>query len=167
MKNHFLPGVLLLCVLMLARPAAAADTSAAKNTAVMIRVGLENKELDLTKLPLQPYQDGDVWMVPLRLISEALGYQVSWDKATGAVTVDDGHIQKATLYNGTEKVAFEGHLKNIDMSRTIENAVSTVIHDGYTYVPLVFFSELLNDVSVEDRVITVAPSMSEINTASN
>jgi hypothetical protein len=103
-------------------------------------------------------------MVPLRKIGEALGYTVGWDAESGAITLDDNYIQKATFYNGTAKVVFEGKLKIIDLSREIENAVQTVIHDGYTYVPLEFFQEFFNDTVVDGYAITVAPSMNELCT---
>lgn len=102
-------------------------------------------------------------MVPLRKIAEALGYQVGWDSETGAITVEDTYVQKATLLNGTEKVVFEGKLQIIDMSREIDNSVKTIIHNGYTYVPVEFFKEFLNDTTIEGTIITVAPSMCELN----
>ena len=115
--------------------------------------------LDLSQLPRQPYREGDVRMVPLRLIAEALGYRVGWDAQTGAITVDDDYIQKATLYSGTAEVVFDSHLKAIDMSRTTVLPAAAVVFDGRTYVPLTFFTEFLNDVSEENGVILVAPSM--------
>lgn len=118
--------------------------------------------LDLSGLPRAPYREGETVMVPLRKIGEALGYKVDWDAQTGAVTLDDEYIQKATLHHGTSAVVFEGHLQIINMSREIENSVSTAVHDGYTYVPLEFFQEFLNDTAVEGSKITIAPSKCEI-----
>ena len=149
----------LVCVLVLPALAAGGRT---EEEPFRIQVGLDKKELDLSGLPRQPYREGDTVMVPLRLIAEALGCRVGWDGKTGAITVDDNYIQKATLYNGTAQVVFESHLKVIDMSRTIDNAVPTVIHNGRTYVPAEFFAEFFNDVSVENGVILIAPSMCEL-----
>ena len=104
-------------------------------------------------------------MVPLRKIAEALGYQVGWDPETGAITVEDTYVQKATLFDGTEKVIFEGKLQIIDMSREIEHAVKTAVRNGYTYVPLEFFEEFWNDTAIEGTMITVVPSMCEVNTS--
>lgn len=127
--------------------------------AFMIVVG--EQPLDLSGLPCAPYKDGGTVMVPLRRISEALGYQAGWDPKTGAITIEDEYIQKATLHDGTATVVFEGKLKIINMSREIENAVKTVIHNGSTYVPLEFFQEFLNDTAIEGTTITIAPSMCE------
>ena len=101
--------------------------------------------------------------VTLRKIAEALGYNVTWDYDTQSVTVDDDYIQKATLKNRSCEAVFEGHLKVINMSRTIENARETVVRDGYTYVPLEFFREFLNETIVENGVISVSPQMCELD----
>lgn len=39
-----------------------------------------------------------------------------------------------------------------------------MIHNGYTYVPLEFFNEFLNDTAIEGTTITVHPSMCEVQT---
>ena len=152
----------LCCVFALTLPVFADEVAEKPCT---IQVGLEKETLDLRELPRQPYRESDVLMVPLRLIAEALGYRVGWDAQTGAITVDDDYIQKATLYSGATEVVFEGHLKVIDMSRTAELSAAAVFHDVRTYVPLTFFTEFLNDVSEEDGVILVAPSMCTLDAA--
>ena len=119
---------------------------------------VNGNELALDDLPAEPYIE-----VPLRKIAEALGYNVTWDYDTQSVTVDDDYIQKATLKNRSREAVFEGHLKVIDMSRTIENERETVVRDGYTYVPLEFFREFLNETSVENGVISVSPQMCELD----
>ena len=81
-----------------------------------------------------------------------------------SITIDDGYIQKATLYNKTAIATFEGKLQIIDMSREIKNTVATTIHDGYTYVPMEFFMEFLNDITIENNVIKIAPSKAELCT---
>lgn len=161
--KKFLAGMFAAITLISSSvPVFAAESDRAESApAYTIIVG--EQTLDLSDLPQVPYQEGGTIMVPLRKISQALGYQVGWDPETGAVTVEDSYIQRATLFHGTEQVVFEGKLQIIDMSREIENSVKTVIHDGCTYVPLEFFNEFLNDTLVEGTTITVAPSMCEIN----
>lgn len=123
---------------------------------------VEDEFIDLTDLPCLPYYEGDTLMVPLRKIAEALGYQVGWDAKSGAITVEDRYVQKATLFNGRDMVVFEGKLQIINMSREVQNAVKTTIHDGYTYVPLAFFDEFFNDTAVEGTTITVQVSKAYI-----
>lgn len=121
------------------------------------------EELDFSDLPFAPYKEGDVIMVPLFKIAEALGYQTSKDLETGAIIVDDDYIQKAILHEGTASVLFEGHLKIINMSREIENAAKTVVHDECVYVSLEFFQEFFNDITIEGSTITISPSMCELD----
>lgn len=124
---------------------------------------VSGQELDLSGLPKAPYEEEGVLMVPLRLIGEALGYTVDWDPESGAITVDDDYIQKATLFDGTAAVSFEGHLKAIDMTHPWENDAPTACYEGCTYVPLTFFETFFNDVSLQDGNISVSPSMAELN----
>lgn len=110
----------------------------------------------------KPYYDGDTLMVPLRKISEALGYTVGWDAQTGAITVEDSYTQKATLFGGSNKIKFDGKLKVIDMDRELEIAKAAAIHDGCTFVPLEFFNEFMNETKLEGAKVTIAPSKAEI-----
>lgn len=156
--KKILTGMLALAaVLSLCVPSFASEADTAYT------ISVSGRTLDLSDLPVAPYIQGDTVMVPLRKIGEALGYKIGWDAETGAITVDDEYIQKATLYAGTAAVVFEGRLTVINMSRELENSVETVIHDGCTYVPLEFFQEFFNDATVEGTTVTIAPSMCEIS----
>lgn len=110
-----------------------------------------------------PFYSGKVLMVPLRKISEALGYKVEWDEKTGAVTVDDEYIQKATLYDKCKDIAFEGRLKVINMSRVIEISADITIIDGCTFVPLEFFDEFFNDTLINGHSVSVSPQTAELD----
>lgn len=161
--KKFLTGILAAITLIsLSIPALAAEMDTAE-PALTYTVIVGEQTIDLSDLPRVPYKEGNTIMVPLRKIAEALGYQVGWDSETGAITVEDTYVQKATLLDGTEKVVFEGKLQIIDMSREIDNSVKTIIHNGYTYVPVEFFKEFLNDTTIAGTIITVAPSMCELN----
>lgn len=158
--KKILTGILAFAtVFCLCAPCFAAEADAAYT------ISVSGHTLDLSGLPVAPYaQDGTI-MVPLRKIGEALGYKIGWDAKTGAITVDDEYIQKATLYDGTAVVVFEGKLSVINMSREIENSVETVIYGGCTYVPLEFFQEFFNDTAVEGTAVTIAPSICEISSS--
>jgi hypothetical protein len=151
----------MVTVISLCAPAFAAALPQ-KKAAVPYTITVNDKTLDLGKLPLAPYTEGDTIMVPLRMIGEALGYEVNWNSETKAITIDDHYIQRATLFNGTATVIFKGELQIIDMSREVQNTAKTVIHNGYTYVPLQFFREFFNDTTVTGNVIMIAPSKSEL-----
>lgn len=158
MKKFLANVFILMMFLLLYIPVFAAEGS--PNEAYTIIVN--DQPLDLKDPIFAPYEEGNTIMVPLRKIGEALGYTVSWDSETGEITIDDDYIQKATLVNRSATVIFEGKLQVIDMSREIENAVPTMIHDGHTYVPLEFFQEFFNDTVIEGAIIKIAPSKSEI-----
>lgn len=136
--------------------------AAAQTPSAPCQLVVNGQTLDCGKLPLAPYAEAGTVMVPLRLVGRALGYTVSWDEKTGAITIDDHYIQKATLFNHSAAAVFTGELKVIDMSREVTDAVPTAIHSGCTYVPLEFFREFFNDTAFVNGVITISPSTCEL-----
>lgn len=163
MKKRLFKALALLTLFSLCTPAFAAN-DAPKEVEQAYTIIVNGETLALDDLPVAPYLEGDSIMVPLRKIGEALGYTVGWDAESGAISIDDDYIQKATLFHGTATVIFEGKLKVINMSREIENAVQTVVHNGYTYVPLEFFQAFFNDTTLDGTTITIEPSKSELHT---
>lgn len=162
--KRLLASILTVSIVFSFHTSASAAETIQKEEIATYTIIVNDQVLDINNLPLAPYEEGSTVMVPLRKIGEALGYKVDWNSETKAITIDDGYIQKATLFNKTATVTFEGKLQVINMSREIENTVETIIHDGYTYVPMEFFLEFLNDVTVENMVIKIAPSKSELHT---
>lgn len=154
-------GGLVAVAVALTSAAQVVDKPSGNNYAVS--VGTDEKRLDLSALPCDPYYDGEYMMVPLRAVAEALGYKVSYNEATGEITVDDDYIQSATLKNGSATVTFKGHLQVINMSRDITLPVRTAIIGGHAYVPADFFTEFFNEVKVENGVVTIAPQMAYID----
>lgn len=154
-------GGLVAAAVALTSAAHVVDKPSGNNYAVS--VGTDEKRLDLSALPCDPYYDGEYMMVPLRAVAEALGYKVSYNEATGEITVDDDCIQAATLKNGSANVTFSGHLQVIDMSREVELPVKVTIIGGHTYVPADFFVEFFNEVKIENGVVTIAPQMAYID----
>ena len=152
-------GGLVAATVALTSAAHVVDKPSGNNYAVS--VGTDEKRLDLSALPCDPYYDGEYMMVPLRAVAEALGYKVSYNEATGEITVDD-YIQSATLKNGSATVTFKGHLQVINMSRDITLPVRTAIIGGHAYVPADFFTEFFNEVKVENGVVTIPVNMSEV-----
>ena len=143
----------------------AAAPAAAQAKPAVSQLVVNGQTLDCGRLPLAPYTEAGTVMVPLRLVGEALGYTVGWDAKTGAITIDDCYIQRATLFNRSAAAVFTGELKIIDMSREVTDAVPTVIHSGCTYVPLEFFREFFNDTAFVNGVVTIAPSTCELDGA--
>ncbi|MCL2841685.1 MAG: stalk domain-containing protein [Defluviitaleaceae bacterium] len=74
-----------------------------------------------------PFIEGDYTMVPLRLISEALGANVDWNENTGTVYV---------TINGT--------ILRLAMNEPLPNNMGTpMIVNNRTFVPVRYFSEIL------------------------
>jgi hypothetical protein len=69
------------------------------------------------------YAIGNEIMVPVRAVSEALGYTVGWDDESRSVTVGD------TAFTIGEQI--------------LNLPVAAELKDGFTYVPLKFFTEVL------------------------
>ena len=155
--------ILSMCLLSNVAEASTPDMSAVAPEEFKTVLRVSEKELDTSMLPKAPYAENNTYMVPLRLVAEALGYTVTWDEKSGAVTVEDAYTQMATLYDGTAEVSIKGKLKVIDLSREIKNACETVIYDGVTYVPMEFFDEFFNHSSYKDGVIEIAPNMAYLD----
>lgn len=91
---------------------------------------VNGKKLDGVK-PL--LNDDGVVMVPVRTVSEALGYKVGWDEEAQKVTVG-------------ELLSFEIGKDSYTMDDTtgIQLYAAPVLSEGKTYVPLSFTTEFLN-----------------------
>ena len=137
--------------------------AAAADNPYRITIGTEKMEADTSNLPSAAYLRGNTLMLPLRIISEGLGYTVTWDPETETITVDDDYIQYATIREGSADAVFTGRLKVIDMSRETEMPEKAEIIDGHTYVPSDFFKEFLNDVVIDGETVSVSPSMAQID----
>ena len=77
--------------------------------------------------------DEEVVMVPIRAISEALGYEVIWNNEQQCIMVG----KDISLKIGDYKY-------NISEGNSVELKTSPILKDGYTYVPLNFFKDIVN-----------------------
>ena len=146
-------------------PTVAVNVRPASTISFSVEVGLDKKVLDLSELPKAAFrgENGEI-MVPLRAIAESLGYKVTYDEATGDITVDDEYIQAATLKENSAEVSFKGHLQIIDMSRDIELSAAVKTIDGTAYVPASFFGEFFNEVIVNGTAVSIAPIVYTLDT---
>lgn len=123
---------------------------------------VNSKHLQTGKLPFPAYEENGVIMLPLRMVGEALGYNVAWNPENGEITMESG-IQKVALRGGSFTARFTGKLTNINLSGTIELETAVTTHAGSTYVPASLFELFFNEVCVEDMVISVSPGMNELH----
>ena len=121
---------------------------------ISFNVGSNVLDINNNKVEVEvaPYIAGEgTTLVPLRVISEAFGAEVTWDGETKTVTIIDGKTtikvvigSKTALVNGEEK--------------TLEEAAE-LTGSGVTTVPLRFISETLGaevGYAHETQLITVA-----------
>lgn len=96
-----------------------------------------------------PFIDNNRTLVPIRVISENLGYNVNWDNQTQKVTVkNDNKVVELTI--GKKDVNINGNNSSID--------VAPMIKSNRTFVPLRFISESFgNDVKWDNdsRVVKI------------
>lgn len=106
-----------------------------------------------------PFVDNNRTLVPIRVISENLGYNVNWDNQTQKVTVkNDNKVVELTI--GKKDVHINGNNSSIDVAPMIKN--------NRTFVPLRFISESFgNDVKWDNdsRIVIInKKEIKEVNT---
>lgn len=86
-------------------------------------------------------------MVPLRLVSEEMGYDVKWDKQTQTATiVENGTTVKIAI--GSQSPTVNGVTKTIDAPAALK--------DNRTYVPVRFISEAMGaEVDYKNRTVMI------------
>lgn len=94
-----------------------------------------------------PFINNERTLVPIRVISENLGYNVNWDNQTRKVTVKNSD-KTIELFIGKKNVSVNGKDNSIDVAPMIKNE--------RTFVPLRFISESFdNDVNWDKDTRTV------------
>lgn len=111
--------------------------------------------LDTSSLPLPAREKNGVWLVPLRLVAEALGYTVVWDGLLGEAVVE-GPVQQARFHPGEYIAQFTGKLQNIGLSGPEEMAAAPVLLAGRLYVPVTAFERFFNEVTYGSVSIEIA-----------
>ncbi len=106
-------------------------------------------EIDGNKVitDVAPFIDNDRTLVPIRVISENLGYNVNWDNNSRKVTVKNNN-KTIELVIGKKDVKVNNKISSID--------VAPIIKSERTFVPLRFISESFdNDVKWDNNTRTV------------
>ena len=149
----------LMCALLV--PALAAPAQSEAITITTVGVSGE-KTLDTSALPLAPYYAGETLMLPLRLVGEALGLTVRWDRELHAAVIEDS-CQSAAVGSGSVLARFTGKLEIIDMTRGVTMAAPAYITGGCTYVPAALFEELFCTVTVDGANVRVEMNMATLD----
>lgn len=99
------------------------------------------KNIDLSKEMGSPYIKDGRTMVPIRLISESLGYDVKWEQKTKTVAVIDKSMGKDLTFKvGSQLVNLNG--KEVPIEAKDALLVPEIV-GGRTYLPLRFIVEAM------------------------
>lgn len=102
---------------------------------------IDNSSLDLNGTTI--YSKNGVAMAPLRLIGEALGFEVIWNESGQSVFLDNGEVN-TTVYLGADSY-YTASSKAIGMSAPESLGAAAETVDNVTYVPAELFSLLLSN----------------------
>ena len=95
-------------------------------------LSINDKKIDIPREYGSPYINADSrTMVPVRFISETLGYDVEWQESNQTVTIDN----RIKIQIGSKKAYLDGKLIELDTQAIKKNS--------RTYVPIAFVSEAL------------------------
>ena len=99
------------------------------------RITVNEKEIPLNNNVGMPFVEYDRTFVPIRVVSENLGYKVDWNQDKKLVTINGN--KKVELVVGETSAKVQGKKVAIDST----GKVASVLKNDRTYVPLRFVSE--------------------------
>ena len=129
MKRKSLVNVILLVVLLMLPSNAHAQ--------VPVKLWIHG---DYVSTDVYPYIEKGRTLVPLRVISESLGYGVNWDQGTRQVTVEKNGKSIRLVINSNQVL-----VKDSSGERTITIDVAAGISNDRTFVPLRAVAELFGE----------------------
>ncbi|WP_020617060.1 N-acetylmuramoyl-L-alanine amidase family protein [Paenibacillus daejeonensis] len=134
-------GLLMLLTVMVAVFAGAVQAAAEPSIIV------DGKKLDLTGGARVEIVDGNV-IIPIRIVTENLGFQVGWDAQTRGISITEGS-RTINLTVGSKTALVDGVEKTL--------LAAPVLKNGVTGVPLRFVSEQMGmDVDWNDATKTAS-----------
>ena len=112
-------------------------------------------------IPMDAYAKDGTVMVPLRAISEALGFKVTWNNDKRAVNINDGTMQSDLTIGENRYQVYTAVDDMVGMSGPFSLGSAPVLVGNKTYVPVELFVPLFgNDpatVVVENNTVTIDP----------
>lgn len=101
-------------------------------------ITVNNKQVQLSDYLGRPYIENDRTMVPLRVISENMGFKVDWEEKGQIIYVENKGLGRKLIFIIGENVAtLNDKPKFIDENKS----VTPVLKDNRTYIPLRFVAE--------------------------
>lgn len=114
------------------------------NLSTLDKIIVNDEQLDLSNKEIKSINDSV--MLPLRAISEKLGFNVEWDEETNSVQLNKDGIN-ANLIEGSQTYIIQQETKSTNVAPTNIN--------GYLYVPAEFFDELAQLNIFEDGMLHI------------
>ncbi|OAB40655.1 hypothetical protein PMSD_01795 [Paenibacillus macquariensis subsp. defensor] len=111
------------------------------NALLVDSITLNGSPLDLGGLKMT-VRNGNV-MVPLRIVVEALGFNVTWEKNPHTALIDNGTI-KTSLQIGYDNY-YKASSNQIGLTEPIQYGTPPMLFEGNTYVPAQLINLLLSD----------------------
>ena len=101
-------------------------------------ITVNNKQVQLSDYLGRPYIENDRTMVPLRVVSENMGFKVDWEEKGQIIYVENKALGRKLIFIIGENVAtLNDKPKFIDENKS----VTPVLKDNRTYIPLRFVAE--------------------------
>ncbi|WP_308552774.1 copper amine oxidase N-terminal domain-containing protein [uncultured Peptoniphilus sp.] len=113
-------------------------TGAKAQTQQEFTITINNKQVQLSDYLGRPYIENDRTMVPLRVVSENMGFKVDWEEKGQIIYVENKALGRKLIFIIGENVAtLNDKPKFIDENKS----VTPVLKDNRTYIPLRFVAE--------------------------
>ena len=110
---------------------------------------------DMVFTDMLKYVSHGVPMVPLRLVAEHLGYDVSWSPSSQVANINNGKIQ-TSLYDGQESFNYTTAIPGaVGMSTPVSLDGMTRMMNDILYVPAELFEMLGHTVTVSGDTMTI------------
>jgi hypothetical protein len=116
---------------------------------------VNNKNVNLRKLKIVSSKNHI--LVPLRITSEALGFDVKWDGNKQTVHMDNGIMQADLTLGINSYCAYSS--KAIGMTKPVSLSEAPKIIGGSVYIPVEFYKIILTDgncVSVKNGIVNIS-----------
>ncbi len=101
-------------------------------------ININDQDIDLGELKI--HEQNNQKMIPLRLVAETLGFEVTWDSSIRGAKLDDGSV-KTTVVIGKDSY-YKASSKAIGLTQSIELGAKPELIDNTMYVPAELFNLL-------------------------
>lgn len=112
---------------------------------VPTEIRIRNTKLDLGKEKI--LKEKEHIILPLRLVAEKLGFELTWNSEEKTVLLDNGSVNSIVTLG--KDAYFKGSPKAVDPTKkAIGLGIEPLLVEGTLYVPIEYFSLLCNDPDI-------------------